>query len=131
MEGKGFAFRLLPFLAAKQTENLMYGTVFEVGFASGPSFLDNTGITSIPKSAFRPVFISVQVTFKRGKPGGWFWEKTERSGVFCPCICAAQPRVGFGAKPRLKMLLFWVLFLKKSPRTGVTRCAGVVALAPF
>ena len=70
MEGKGFAFRLLPFLAAKQTENLMYGTVFEVGFASGPSFLDNTGITSIPKSAFRPVFISVQVTFKRGKPGG-------------------------------------------------------------
>ncbi len=47
MEGKGFAFRLLPFLAAKQTENLMYGTVFEVGFASGSSYLDNTGINAI------------------------------------------------------------------------------------
>lgn len=47
MEDKGFALRLLPFLAAKQTEDLMYGTVFEVGFASGSSYLDNTGINAI------------------------------------------------------------------------------------
>ena len=72
-------------------------------------------------------------SLSNGENGGRFWEKTEREArsLLSMHLRAAQPRAGFGAKPRLKMLLFWVLFLKKSPRTGVTRCAGVVALAPF
>ena len=79
MEDKGFALRLLPFLAAKQIENLMYGTVFEVGFASGSSYLDNTGITSIGEIDLRPVFISVKVTFKRGKRGAVLGKDGARS----------------------------------------------------
>ena len=59
MEDRCFALRLLPFLAAEQTANLMYGTAFEVGFASGSSYLDNTGINAIARSAFRPVLINV------------------------------------------------------------------------
>jgi len=59
MEDKGFALRLLPFLAAKQIENLMYGTVFEVGFASGSSYLDNTGINLMWRKIKSPVIIGV------------------------------------------------------------------------
>jgi len=57
----------------------MYGTVFEVGFVSGSSYLDNTGINAIARSAFRPVLINVQVTFKRGKRGAVLGKDGARS----------------------------------------------------
>ena len=43
MGDKGFALRFLPFLAPEGNQRTMYGTVF----ASGSSYLDNTGINAI------------------------------------------------------------------------------------
>ncbi len=106
MEDKGFALRLLPFLAAKQTEDLMYGTVFEVGFASGSSYLDNTGITSIGEIDLRPVFISVKVTFKRGKRGGGFGKRRSVAESFVRAFARRSRAWGSGRSPDLKCFCF-------------------------
>ena len=55
MGDKGFALRFLPFLAPEGSQRTMYGTVF----ASGSSYLDNTGINLMWRKIKSPVIIGV------------------------------------------------------------------------